>query len=210
MCTDEALAKRCFTPNRDDRACEELYKKYKDIAIGLAWRFLNDVYDAQDAFHDAWYSLLGKREFEHFNNFRAFLFKAVKNHALMLLRKRRTRHTEFQVSLNDPTYNSDSSTEPMLLHETIENRKATQDREYMELLQDIETVLRPRLSPRAYQAFTLVMVDRLTHAEAGVILNCSRKTVQRACKQAIELLIKYGLLRPKRSDEENENGTSES
>ena len=128
----------------------------------------------------------------------------------MILRKRQSHRAELHVSFDDPTSDSDPSLGPALLYESTKDKKAEQDREYAEWLESIETILQPRLSGCAYQAFILVVVDRLSHEEAAEVMSCSTKTIQRACNRAVELLIKYELFFPRRNGKENENGTSES
>ncbi|MFH1744065.1 MAG: sigma-70 family RNA polymerase sigma factor [bacterium] len=208
MSTDEQLANRCFAPERDESACSELYEKYKRIAVNLAWRFLDDVHEAQDAFHNAWYSLLHKREFEHFKNFRAYLFQTVRNHARMILRKRHTHRVDFHVDLDSPVSNSDSSADRMRLHESIEDKKATLDRQNRELRRDIELVLERELHRTYYRAYRLVSRNGLTYSEAAKILGFSTKKIQRIYNVVEEILIKYDLIPRKKKREDKDEPSS--
>ncbi len=202
MPTDEQLAIACFAPERDESACTELYEKYRHIAHCIARRILDDFHEAEDALHDAWDSLLRHGEFEHFSNFRALLFKSVRNGAFMILRKRHTHREEFKVDIDAPFSTSDADDRPRPLHEYIEDKKAALDREKRILRRDIELVLGRELSPTHHRAYKLVNRNGLTHSKAAEILGCSTRTIQRAYDRVEEILIQYDLipLRKKRRD----------
>ncbi|MFH1741751.1 MAG: sigma-70 family RNA polymerase sigma factor [bacterium] len=200
MSTDEQLANRCFAPERDESACAELYEKYRDVATNFARRLLNDAYEAQDAFHNAWYSLLRIRESKPFFNFKAYLFQTVKNHAYMILRKRRTRQAAFPVSVEAHSTNSNADDNPLLpkdvLRYTQEQAKA--EREYLNLKLDIESVVRPQLSALESQALAFFLYHGMTYPETAEKVECAEKTVQRARHQARHLLVEYDVFHSKK------------
>jgi RNA polymerase sigma-70 factor (ECF subfamily) len=89
-CDDETLVNRARGGDRP--ACEELFRRHRDVAYRVAYRLLGHHDDALDAVQEGFIkAILHLNDFDGRSGFRTWLLRIVSNAALDLGRKRHRR-----------------------------------------------------------------------------------------------------------------------
>ncbi|WP_344979723.1 RNA polymerase sigma-70 factor [Compostibacter hankyongensis] len=147
----------------DQNAFKQLYQLLFFRLYQFAFSYLKSKENAEEVVNDVFLSLWQKRhELDNISNFNVYLYVAVKNASLNLLRKNKL---PAPLSLNDLTVNHlHLSINPESLLITAELRSGI--REAIE-----------QLPPRCKLIFKLIKEDHLSYREVAAILNVSVKTV---------------------------------
>lgn len=97
-----------FAQLEDNRAFDELVRRYKQRVYGLTYKILRHEEDAAEALQDTFLSAFrGLKKFKAQAMFSTWLYRIAANASLMKLRKRRANH----VSLDQPhTWDDDDET----------------------------------------------------------------------------------------------------
>jgi len=83
----------------DNRAFDELVRRYKQRVYGLTYRILRHEEDAAEALQDAFFSAYrGLKKFKAEAMFSTWLYRIAANASLMKLRKRRANHVSLEQS----------------------------------------------------------------------------------------------------------------
>jgi len=150
-----------------------VFKKYYNPLCNFATTIVNDHKMAQDAVQDVFTKLWDKRESLSIDtNEKSYLFQAVKNRSLELLRKKKS---DSKVSKADYSDVYDNSVE---LDE--------QAKKYM-LKEYLYTSIR-QLPPKCQEIFVLNKINGLTYKEIANDLDISIKTVENQIGKAYRKL----------------------
>ena len=83
----------------------ELFKKYQVVIISTSLNYLKNRADAEDASMDIFEGLLRKLQTHDVSNFKSWLYTFIRNHCLMLIRKRKgIIEEEFQPEKIEKTF----------------------------------------------------------------------------------------------------------
>lgn len=157
----------------DKNRFREVFKKYYNPLCNFATTIVNDHKMAQDAVQDVFTKLWDKRESLSIDtNEKSYLFQAVKNRSLELLRKKKS---DSKVSKADYSDVYDNSVE---LDE--------QAKKYM-LKEYLYTSIR-QLPPKCQEIFVLNKINGLTYKEIANDLDISIKTVENQIGKAYRKL----------------------
>lgn len=150
------------------REFEHYYRKlYMQLGM-YALRLLGNVDDAEDAvqeaFASAWLRICDQQEID---NFKAYIYRAVRNNALMKLRARHETVDITSLPFDIPPEDIDTSERDARLWHALD-----------------------KLPPRCRQAFLLSKRDGLSYAEIAEETGTSIKTVENQISKAFRLLRK--------------------
>ncbi|MFZ9969714.1 MAG: RNA polymerase sigma-70 factor [Bacteroidia bacterium] len=147
---------------KDIQLFEKLFRQYRPGLLAFARNILNDHEEAEEVIHDIFLSIWEKRS-DMFTDpgLKSYLFRAVKNRCLNVLRKAKLDFEE----LPDQVPELDTSAIASELLEAKETEKL--------LAHLIE-----QLPKKCKQAFLLSRVDGLSHKEVAEIMDISAKTVE--------------------------------
>ncbi|MBQ8309233.1 MAG: sigma-70 family RNA polymerase sigma factor [Clostridia bacterium] len=158
----------------DDSALEELVRSYSDTLVRFAYCFVRDSSAAEDVVQDAFVSLvLKRRQFSDCDNFRAYLYKIVRNKCMDYLRFHKKR-----APLQDAWNVADGSSPEREAQRTERNKV---------LYHCLQTL------PRQYsEVLYLVYFEEYTIERVGAILKKTKKQVYNALARA-KLALKAAL-----------------
>lgn len=166
---DEELVRHA--QSGDNRAFDELVRRYKDKVYRLAYKILRHEEDAAEALQDAFLSAYrGIDKFKVESTFSTWLYRIATNASLMKYRKRRDHHVSFEQSQS-----SDEDAESLQLpdwsKQPLNELLNTETREVME--QGIE-----RLPEELRTVFVLRDVEGLSNSEVATILDLTVAAVK--------------------------------
>ena len=156
-------------------AFEQLFKKYYNELCGYAYQYFKDRDTVEDIVQDLFYKLWQKRErLEIRSSFRAYLYKAVYNNTLQVLKEKNSlqpiedQQGRYEVILSDEIF------------ETVESK---------EVLQIIEKTLE-NMPERVRKIFELSRFEGLRYREIAEHLSISIKTVEANMGKALKIFRK--------------------
>ena len=166
---DEELVR--FAQGGENRAFDELVRRYQDKVYRLSYKILRHEDDAVEALQDAFLSAYrGLKNFKAESTFSTWLYRIATNASLMKYRKRRDRHFSL-----DQSQSQNEEVEPMQLPDWAaqppEELLTAETREVME--EGIQ-----RLPEELRTVFVLRDIEELSNAEVGEILNLSVAAVK--------------------------------
>ena len=150
-----------------------MFKKYYNPLCNYASTIVNDHKMAQDVVQDVFTKLWDKRDNISINdNEKSYLFQAVKNRSLEMLRKRKSDQKISTADYND-------------VH--VDNREIEEEaKNYM--LKEFLYKSIGQLPPKCQEIFVLNKVNGLTYNEIASDLNISVKTVENQIGRAYRKL----------------------
>lgn len=168
------LVKRC--QNNDNKAFDDLYKKYSPLIYGICLRYLKDKEESKDIMQDCFIKILEKIKKYHLQgSFEGWLRRLTINTIIDYIKK---KNKLFATQIYDNT-----------VVETIE-----EDAEVIEILQQMsaERILNliNLLAPRSKIIFNLYAVEGIKGAEIAKLLEIEESTVRSIYKKAKDNLIK--------------------
>lgn len=165
-----------YTKNRDERSFRKLFDHFYPRLFQFSLRFTGQPVLAEEAVSEVFYKLLrDKKSHKDIKNITYFLFKAVKNQCISILRRaRRDRVVESIVHEDDYLIPTGSNPENRLLSNEVQ-----------QILQDAVK----RLPARRQMIFRLVREEGLKHKEVADILEISPRTVETHLGLAIKDLM---------------------
>ncbi|MCG8387549.1 MAG: sigma-70 family RNA polymerase sigma factor [Cytophagales bacterium] len=164
----------------NESALKELVTYFYPRLYRVAYAVLRDKMLAEEVITDVFFRLWQKRDrYEEIRDIHKYLDTAVKNNALVLLRKEKKRRSENHVFVDDDFLRQN---EFMLL--TISPEKQYLSRE---LKVHIETAIR-KLPKRCRQVFELVKLDGYSYKQAASELSIKPKTVENQLAIALKKL----------------------
>jgi len=156
-------------------AFEQLFKKYYNELCGYAYQYFRDRDTVEDIVQDLFYKLWQKRErLEIRSSFRAYLYRAVYNNTLQVLKEKNSLQTiddqqgNYEVILSDEIF------------ETVESK---------EIHQIIEKTLE-KMPERVRKIFELSRFEGLKYREIAEHLSISIKTVEANMGKALKIFRK--------------------
>ncbi len=155
----------------DNRAFDELVRRYQDKVYRLSYKILRHEDDAAEALQDAFLSAYrGLRNFKVESTFSTWLYRIATNASLMKYRKRRDNHVSLEQSQSqnedaEPLQVPDWSTQPVAELLTAETREVMEEG-IQRLPEELRTV------------FVLRDVEGLSNAEVAEILELSVAAVK--------------------------------
>jgi RNA polymerase sigma-70 factor (ECF subfamily) len=166
---DEELVRQA--QGGDNRAFDELVRRYRDKVYRLAYKILRHEEDAAEALQDAFLSAyrgLGKFKIE--STFSTWLYRIATNASLMKYRKRRDHHVSLEQSQS-----ADEDAETLQLpdwtHQPLNELLDAETREVME--HGIQ-----RLPEELRTVFVLRDIEELSNSEVAEILNLTVAAVK--------------------------------
>lgn len=168
--TDEALVRA--VRQDDSLAFAEMYERYWELLLGVAYRKLNSREMAEELVQDLFAALWLKRHTQEIQTLKSYLLKAVKYRVIDALKARLTQtayleHTRLHASSED--------------HSTEETVAA--DDLSLALLASLM-----RLPEHTREVFRLSRLEHQSVPEIAVRLNLSRKTVEYHLTRALKVL----------------------
>jgi len=160
-----------FAQAGDNRAFDELVRRYRDKVYRLSYKILRHEEDAAEALQDAFLSAYrGLPRFKAESSFSTWLYRIATNASLMKYRKRREGHVSLEQSQSgedgaEPLQVPDWSTQP--LQELLDS----ETREVME--EGIQ-----RLPEELRTVFVLRDIQELSNAEVAEILGLTVAAVK--------------------------------
>ena len=155
----------------ENRAFDELIRRYKEKVYRLAYKILRHEEDAAETLQDAFLSAYrGLKNFKAESTFSTWLYRVATNAALMKYRKRRDHHVSLEQS-QSPYGDAEPLALPDWSAEPLEELLDAETREVMEegigrLPDDLRTV------------FVLRDVEGLSNAEVAQVLDISVAAVK--------------------------------
>ncbi len=155
----------------DNRAFDELIRRYQEKVYRLAYKILRHEEDAAETLQDAFLSAYrGLKSFKAESTFSTWLYRVATNAALMKYRKRRDRHVSLEQS-QSPYEDAEPLALPDWSAEPLEELLDAETRQIMEegiqrLPEDLRTV------------FVLRDVEGLSNAEVAEVLDISVAAVK--------------------------------
>jgi RNA polymerase sigma-70 factor (ECF subfamily) len=167
--SDEALVRQAQA--RDNRAFDELVRRYKDKVYRLSYKILRHEEDAAEALQDAFLSAYrGIAKFKVESTFSTWLYRIATNASLMKYRKRRDHHVSLEQS-QSPDDGAEGLQLPDWSKQPLNELLNSETREVME--QGIE-----RLPEELRTVFVLRDVEGLSNAEVASILDLTVAAVK--------------------------------
>ena len=166
---DEDLVRRAQAG--DNRAFDELVRRYKDKVYRLSFKILRHEEDAAEALQDAFLSAYrGLPKFKVESTFSTWLYRIATNASLMKYRKRRDRHVSLEQS-QSADEDAEGLQVPDWTTQPLQDLLDAETREIMEegirrLHEDLRTV------------FVLRDIEGLSNAEVAEILELSVAAVK--------------------------------
>ena len=167
--TDEDLVRRA--QGSDNRAFDELVRRYRDKVYRLSFKILRHEEDAAEALQDAFLSAYrGLPKFKVESTFSTWLYRIATNASLMKYRKRRDRHVSLEQS-QSADEDAEGLQVPDWTTQPLQDLLDAETREIMEegirrLHEDLRTV------------FVLRDIEGLSNAEVAEILELSVAAVK--------------------------------
>lgn len=157
----------------NDAAFTEIYDRYWGILYLHAWKMLQDEVAAKDVVQEVFISLWTRsEELKVTGSLSAYLFVAVRNKVLSLIRNNKVRND--YTGLFSLYIEEHRNTTLEQLHEK-------------ELLETIEEVIRS-MPEKMRRVFELSRKEYLSHRQIAEQLNISEKTVKRQVSNALQIL----------------------
>jgi RNA polymerase sigma-70 factor, ECF subfamily len=167
--SDEDLVR--FAQEKDNRAFDELVRRYKDKVYRLSYKILRHEEDAAEALQDAFLSAYrGIGKFKVESTFSTWLYRIATNASLMKYRKRREGHFSLEQS-QSPDEGKETLQLPDWSKQPLNELLNSETREVME--QGVE-----KLPEELRTVFVLRDVEGLSNAEVASILDLSVAAVK--------------------------------
>lgn len=151
--------------NGDETAFNEIYERYWELLLGMAFNRLKQLHEAEDVVHDVFASLWKTRSSREISSLRAYLAVSLKYNILRVAYRKKL-FAAF-VSGNDPDN----------LTYTI---RPVEDREIMSNIQDEME----KLPEKCKIIFQMSRLDGLSNTEIAETLNITNKTVENQINKA--------------------------
>lgn len=88
---------------------EQIYNKYVDMIYRIAFNFLKNPHDTQDAVQSIFYKIIDKKiKFKSNEHMKAWLIRAMQNHCINVLKSAKARNSNVDISEINLTYNEKS------------------------------------------------------------------------------------------------------
>ena len=166
---DEELVR--FAQGGENRAFDELVRRYQDKVYRLSYKILRHEDDAAEALQDAFLSAYrGLKNFKAESTFSTWLYRIATNASLMKYRKRRDNH----ISL-DQSQSQNEEAEPLQLPDW--SAQPTEELLTAEMREVMEEGIQ-RLPEELRTVFVLRDIEGLSNAEVGEILELSVAAVK--------------------------------
>jgi RNA polymerase sigma-70 factor (ECF subfamily) len=167
--TDEQLVR--VAQAGDNRAFDELVRRYQNKVYRLSYKILRHEDDAAEALQDAFLSAYrGLRNFKVESTFSTWLYRIATNASLMKYRKRRDNHVSLEQS-QAPSEDAEPLQLPDWSAQPAEELLTAETREVME--EGIQ-----RLPEELRTVFVLRDIEGLSNAEVAEILELSVAAVK--------------------------------
>jgi len=155
----------------DNRAFDELVRRYRDKVYRLSYKILRHEEDAAEALQDAFLSAYrGLKNFKVESTFSTWLYRIATNASLMKYRRRREGHVSLEQSQS-----SDGSGEPLQIPDwSAQPLGDLLNRETREVMEEGIS----RLPEELRTVFVLRDIEELSNAEVAEILNLSVAAVK--------------------------------
>ncbi len=166
---DDELVRRAQA--QDNRAFDELVRRYRDKVYRLCFKILRHEEDAAEALQDAFLSAYrGLKNFKAESTFSTWLYRVATNASLMKYRKRRDGHVSLEQSQSN-----DEDTESLQIPDwSSQPLKELLDAETREVMEEgIQ-----RLPEELRTVFVLRDIEGLSNAEVGEILELTVAAVK--------------------------------
>jgi len=165
---DEELVR--IAQGGENRAFDELVRRYQDKVYRLSYKILRHEDDAAEALQDAFLSAYrGLGNFKAESTFSTWLYRVATNASLMKYRKRRDHH----VSL-DQSQSTDEDAEPLQLPDWSTPVEALLTKETREVMEEgIQ-----RLPEELRTVFILRDIEELSNAQVAEVLDLSVAAVK--------------------------------
>jgi RNA polymerase sigma factor (sigma-70 family) len=179
VCADQIEPARASASQAEDDAAAQIFAQHREVLVGIAYRMLGRLADAEDVVQEAW--LRWRRaDLSHVQDARAFLIRVTTRLAIDRFRRIRAQREEYIGSwLPDPALSSQvlaehlpTSPDPL---EEVELAESVS----MALLVVLET-----LSPLERAVFVLREVFGLSHPEVADIIGRSEAAVRQLAARA--------------------------
>jgi RNA polymerase sigma-70 factor (family 1) len=168
--TDEALVRALW--NEDKQAFAEIYERYWELLLGVAYRKLNSREAAEEVVQDLFAALWLKRHAQDIHALKSYLLTAVKYRVIDVLKAR----------IIQASYLEHSRVHVLAEDHSTEETVAADDLS-VALLQSLM-----RLPEHTREVFRLSRLEHQTVPEIAVRLNISRKTVEYHLTRALKVL----------------------
>ncbi|WP_339071118.1 RNA polymerase sigma-70 factor [Chitinophaga sp. 212800008-4] len=160
------------------QAYKELFHSQYNDLCNYAYSFLKDDAAAEDVVQETFIRLWEKHQgLIGIPNIKAYLFRAVRNNSISVLRKQNTE----EAGNKGFEWVADYADDPE--HREIENARP----HYEQLLREAIA----NLPPQCREVFTCCRLEGMTHQQTAVKLGLSAKTVENYMGRALKLLRKY-------------------
>ncbi|RIH64743.1 RNA polymerase sigma-70 factor [Mariniphaga sediminis] len=160
----------------DQKALEQLYKKYYSNLCNFALQFVKSIDYAEEVVSDVFLNIWLKREILSIrSNVKSYLFAATRNRALNFLKTQKIEFREI-----DEAYQNDTVTD--LVPDARLN--------YSDTLNRIEKIIN-ELPPQRRTIFKLSRIDGLKYKEIAEVLSISVNTVQKQMTEAVKHIARY-------------------
>ncbi|UOQ77527.1 RNA polymerase sigma-70 factor [Hymenobacter sp. 5516J-16] len=168
--SDEALVRALG--NDDSRAFAEIYERYWELLLGVAYRKLHSREAAEELVQDLFTTLWQRRSTQQIQTLKSYLLRAVKYRVIDLLKARLTQASYLTHSRQHVT-TEDHSTEETVAADDLS----------LALLSSLT-----RLPEHTREVFRLSRLEHQSVPEIAEHLNLSRKTVEYHLTRALRVL----------------------
>lgn len=159
----------CCQSQSDERAYNELFKRYFPRMLRIAMHYVKDSVIAEEIVMDGFINLWNKRREIMDNNFLNYLFRCVRNSVISYFRKKVPEILALEHA--ERVCQADLSTDHRVL--------------FRDVLQTYYAALK-KLSPRRRQVFRMSREEELTYNEIAKKLNLSVGTVENYMMAALD------------------------
>ncbi|RWU10907.1 RNA polymerase sigma factor [Pedobacter chitinilyticus] len=157
-------------------AHELVFKKYYRALALKAFLILDDEMEAEDLVQNLFVEMWQKNHYQSVkSSLKSYLFRAVHNQCLMLLRKRKSQQQQLNVYTQSLAYETEELEHGVVNHELRE--------------QHIQMIFN-ELSMQRQKAFKLVHIDNKKYQEAADEMGVSINSVKTHLKLAVKVLQK--------------------
>lgn len=186
---DAILVERCL--RGDERAFEELLKKYRNPVYSICFRMVKNHSDAEDLAQDVFirtFNVLDKYNPSY--PFSSWLYRITSNLCIDFIRRRKGGI----VSIDEPVPGSEGEMPRQIAAETVDPDREMENREMMEVLEQAIAEL-----PEHYRIIVILRhQEQLSYEEIsdnlGIPLGTVKARIHRARNMIKEIFMKRGLI----------------
>jgi RNA polymerase sigma-70 factor (ECF subfamily) len=110
--SDEELIE-CFNEQSKSNVMQVLYERYAHLVIGLCMKYLKNEMDAEDLTSSIFERLPSKIHRSEIRFFKSWLYQVSKNECLMVIRKKKIYHSEFNDASTDLSEHEETNHEEL-------------------------------------------------------------------------------------------------